>query len=111
MTLTCLAVRLSILSGIFPVFLVRNNDKRSKSLYVLLIGFTTSLILFQIRLKDYEKFQFVGAKDLTAMFEFYQTAIIERDIKLTKRLNPYVVTFDKWIAENKDAIEEALKES
>ena len=45
------------------------------------------------------------------MFEFYQTAIIERDIKLTKRLNPYVVTFDKWIAENKDAIEEALKES
>ncbi|KAK3097603.1 hypothetical protein FSP39_011329 [Pinctada imbricata] len=65
----------------------------------------------KIRLKDYEKFQFVGAKDITAMFEFYQTVIIPRDIKLTKRLNPSLLTFDKWMSENKEEIEDALKES
>lgn len=58
-----------------------------------------------------EKFQFPGAKDLAAMFEFYQTEQSLRDIKLTKRLNPHAMTFDRWLSDNKDRIEEALRES
>ncbi|XP_048780019.2 nmrA-like family domain-containing protein 1 isoform X3 [Ostrea edulis] len=65
----------------------------------------------KIRVKDMEKFQFPGAKDLAAMFEFYQTEQSLRDIKLTKRLNPHAMTFDRWLSDNKDRIEEALRES
>jgi hypothetical protein len=44
------------------------------------------------------------------MFEFYQKAQITRDIKLTKRLNPEYQTFEKWLEEEAESVENALKE-
>jgi len=68
-------------------------------------------LYFQMRVKDYEKFTFNGAKELAAMFEFYIKGAAVRDIKLTKKLNPHAKTLDKWLEENKDKIEEVIKES
>ncbi|XP_022288133.1 nmrA-like family domain-containing protein 1 isoform X5 [Crassostrea virginica] len=65
----------------------------------------------KIRVKDMEKFQFPGAKDLAAMFEFYQSGEAVRDIKLTRKLNPHAMTFDRWLSENRDKVEEALREA
>lgn len=65
----------------------------------------------QIRIKDMEKFQFPGSKDLAAMFEFYQSGQAVRDIKLTRKLNPHALTFDRWLSENRDKVEEALREA
>lgn len=64
----------------------------------------------KIRVKDFEKFDFPGAQELAAMFEFYQKAQIIRDIKLTKRLNPEYKTFDKWLDDEAESVENALKE-
>lgn len=65
----------------------------------------------KIRIKDMEKFQFPGSKDLAAMFEFYQSGQAVRDIKLTRKLNPHALTFDRWLSENRDKVEEALREA
>lgn len=65
----------------------------------------------KIRIKDMEKFQFPGSKDLAAMFEFYQSGEAVRDIKLTRKLNPHAMTFDRWLSENRDKVEEALREA
>jgi len=66
--------------------------------------------LFQIRVKDYEKFDFPGATELAAMFDFYQQALLERDIKMAKRLNPNLRTFDKWLDFYAEDVEKAIKE-
>lgn len=63
-----------------------------------------------IRVKDFEKFDFTGSKDLGAMFEFYQKGEVIRDIKLTKRINPHIRTFDKWLSREAKQVENALKE-
>ncbi|XP_045182550.1 nmrA-like family domain-containing protein 1 [Mercenaria mercenaria] len=64
----------------------------------------------KLRIKDFEQFDFPGSQELAAMFEFYQKAQITRDIKLTKRLNPEYKTFEKWLDEEMEAVENALKE-
>lgn len=74
-------------------------------------SFTFDFISLQIRIKDMEKFQFPGSKDLAAMFEFYQSGQAVRDIKLTRKLNPHALTFDRWLSENRDKVEEALREA
>lgn len=65
---------------------------------------------FQIRTKDFEQFDFPGAQELAAMFEFYQKAQIVRDIRLTKRLNPEYKTFEKWLDDEAETVENALKD-
>ena len=55
-------------------------------------------------------FNFPGAKELAAMFEFYQTGNVIRDIKQTKRVNPRVRTFDKWLHDEGEDLENSLKE-
>ncbi|XP_069107159.1 nmrA-like family domain-containing protein 1 isoform X3 [Argopecten irradians] len=65
----------------------------------------------KIKIRDYENFKFAGSKDLAAMFEFYRdgTSMV-RDIKATKKLNSRAKTLDKWMDENKDYIEGAIRE-
>lgn len=66
---------------------------------------------FQMRVKDYENFNFPGSKDVAAMFEFYQKELDERDLKLTRKLNPHIVHFDRWLHLNKDKIEAIIKDN
>ncbi|XP_021379319.1 nmrA-like family domain-containing protein 1 isoform X3 [Mizuhopecten yessoensis] len=63
----------------------------------------------KMKIRDYENFKFSGAKDLAAMFEFYKDGTCVRDIKLTKKLNSRIKSFDKWMDENKDYVEEAIR--
>ncbi|KAL3891748.1 hypothetical protein ACJMK2_003997 [Sinanodonta woodiana] len=62
----------------------------------------------KIRTKDYEKFNFPEARDLAAMFELYQKNLAHRDIKMTKKMNPRVRTFDKWLELKRYKLEEIL---
>ncbi|WAR17385.1 NMRL1-like protein [Mya arenaria] len=64
----------------------------------------------KIRIKDYEKFDFPGAHELAAMFEFYKNGQITRDIKMAKRLNSNLQSFDKWMDYEAETIENAIKE-
>lgn len=41
------------------------------------------------------------------MFEFYVRGKPDRDVKVTKKLNPDVQRFDVWVSENKDMLDEA----
>ncbi|KAL8572473.1 hypothetical protein ACOMHN_005619 [Nucella lapillus] len=63
----------------------------------------------KIRVKDYESFGFDGSKDIAAMFEFYQHGGLEpRDPKLTRKVQVSHVTFDRWVAENKQSLAENM---
>lgn len=67
--------------------------------------------ILQMRIKDYENFHFPGAKDVAAMFEFYQKELDQRDLKLTRKLNPHLSHFDRWLSTNKDKIETIIREN
>ncbi|KAJ1194816.1 hypothetical protein NDU88_004101 [Pleurodeles waltl] len=53
--------------------------------------------------ENYEKLGFPGAKELANMFRFFWTKI-DRDIELTRQLNPNVKSFDQFLSENKEAL-------
>lgn len=57
---------------------------------------------------DYRKFGFPGAEDLGNMFqfnsEFEQDCCDARNISETKSLNPDLLTFDRWLVQNKSRI-------
>lgn len=61
-------------------------------------------------MKDYESFGFVGASDIAAMFEFYQTGLESRDIKTTRKIQKSLLSFERWVSKNKDKLGEAMKE-
>ena len=63
----------------------------------------------QIRLKDYDKFDFHGAQELAAMFEFYVNGISVRDVKITKKLYPDLKSFDAWLEDNHGVIDDIIK--
>ncbi|XP_052097234.1 nmrA-like family domain-containing protein 1 isoform X1 [Mytilus californianus] len=63
----------------------------------------------KIRCKDFERFQFVGAKDLAVMFDFFTSPHCVRDYKLTKKLNSDIRSFDKWLYHSREIIDEELK--
>ncbi|KAL5013150.1 hypothetical protein ScPMuIL_007420 [Solemya velum] len=71
----------------------------------------TTFVDSKMRVKDYENFNFPGSKDVAAMFEFYQKELDERDLKLTRKLNPHIVHFDRWLHLNKDKIEAIIKDN
>ncbi|XP_025090113.1 nmrA-like family domain-containing protein 1 [Pomacea canaliculata] len=64
----------------------------------------------KIQVKDYESFGFVGASDIAAMFEFYQTGLESRDIKTTRKIQKSLLSFERWVSKNKDKLGEAMKE-
>ncbi|KAK7475908.1 hypothetical protein BaRGS_00032876 [Batillaria attramentaria] len=64
----------------------------------------------KIRVKDYEKFGFAGAADIAAMFAFYQSGQEPRDIKATRRVQGSLCSFDRWVADNKEKLTEAMTE-
>jgi uncharacterized protein YbjT (DUF2867 family) len=51
--------------------------------------------------QEYEKL-FKGADDIAAMFQFYSKGNPDRNIVLTKQLNPDTLTFAQWVEQNKD---------
>ena len=57
---------------------------------------------------DYRALGFPGADDLGNMFQFYrdfeQDCCDARSISETKSLNPELLTFDRWLAQNKSRI-------
>ena len=57
---------------------------------------------------DYRALGFPGADDLGNMFQFYcdfeQDCCDMRNISETKSLNPELLTFDRWLAQNKSRI-------
>lgn len=62
----------------------------------------------QVTPEAYRAFGFPGADDLGNMFqfntEFEQDCCDARSISETKKLNPELMTFDRWLAENKSRI-------
>ena len=52
----------------------------------------------------FEKFPFPGADDMAVMFDYFERFGLDRDIGLTKRLNPQTKGFEAWAKENKDII-------
>lgn len=57
----------------------------------------------------YRKFDFPGAEDLGNMFQFkadFEDYFCEaRDIELSRKLNPELLTFEEWLINNKERIE------
>ncbi|XP_039592673.1 nmrA-like family domain-containing protein 1 isoform X2 [Polypterus senegalus] len=53
----------------------------------------------EISPEEYEKLPFPGAQDLANMFRFYRMRP-ERDLNLTRRLNPVVLGFEEWLSRN-----------
>ena len=47
--------------------------------------------------------------EFAAMWEFYIKGKFTRDIALTKKLNPKIPDFEKWVIDNKEALEQALE--
>ena len=49
-----------------------------------------------------------GLEEFAHMFEYYQTGKMTRDLNLTKKLNPNTLTFNDWLAKNKESILKGL---
>lgn len=47
---------------------------------------------------------FPGAEENAVMFEFYIKGNPERDVALTRKLNPAAPTFEQWVEKHKDAL-------
>ena len=58
----------------------------------------------EVDVEVYEKFPFPMAADLAAMYDFYARGNPGRDIVLTKKLNPKVLTFEEWATKNKNKL-------
>ena len=54
-----------------------------------------------IPLEVFEKLPFPGAAYMAAMYDFYERGNPDRDIELTKRLNPKARDFETWVHDNK----------
>ena len=54
-----------------------------------------------------QDYGFPGAEEMAAMFKLYQKGI-ERDIELTKTLNPKAKTWEKFVVEHKANLETLL---
>ncbi|CAH3027862.1 unnamed protein product [Porites evermanni] len=62
----------------------------------------------QITLDQYRALGFPGAVELGNMFEFYKRGNPERDIALTKKLNPGLQEFKEWVQENKEMLSKSF---
>lgn len=62
----------------------------------------------QVPPEVFAKFPFPGADDIAAMFQFFNSGKMERDITLTRRLNPKTQDFEQYATENKEKFEKVL---
>ena len=53
---------------------------------------------------------FDGAEEIANMFAFYIRGRPDRDMKLTKKLNPGVQRFEMWVEENKEMLAKSFKD-
>ena len=81
-------------------------EKLTQSEYMALMNQSLEPKVFfdgQMTVEKFLKFGFPGVEDLAAMFEYYQTNKMERDIELTKTLNKNLMSFSDWLVNNKDS--------
>ena len=62
----------------------------------------------QVSPEDFSKFPFPEADDYAAMFQFFGSGKMERDVTLTQRLNPKTQDFEQYAAANKEKFEKLL---
>ena len=71
-------------------------------------AFGQEVVYKPIPVETYRSLGFPGADDLGNMFQFYadfeQDCCDVRGISETKSLNPELLTFDRWLSQNKDRI-------
>lgn len=65
--------------------------------------------LLQTTLEEFAKLEISGAVEWANMFELYRSGKCERDIEMTRKLNPAISPFEQWIDNNRENIEAALK--
>ena len=56
----------------------------------------------KMSLEKHLTFGYPGVGDIVAMLEYYHLNKMERDIALTKKLNPALLDFNDWLVKNKD---------
>ena len=61
--------------------------------------------IIQMTLEEYAALEFPGVEEMSVMFEFLVSGGAERDVELTKKLNPDMPTFEQWAEKNKEAIQ------
>ena len=92
--------------------LVAKSSENTFSLTYLKPIRKTLLVSFlkdsQITLDQYRALGFPGAVELGNMFEFYKRGNPDRDIVLTKKLNPGLQEFKEWVQENKEMLSKSF---
>ena len=81
-------------------------EKLTQSEYMALMNKSLEPKVFfdgQLTVEKFLKFGFPGVEDLAAMFEYFQSNKMERDIDLTKKLNKNLLSFSDWLVKNKDS--------
>ena len=63
----------------------------------------------QITFDQYRALGFDGAVEIGNMFEFYKRGNPDRNIELTRKLNPGLQRFDVWVQENKEMLVQSFK--
>lgn len=63
----------------------------------------------QITFDQYRALGFDGAVEIGNMFEFYKRGNPDRNIELTRKLNPGLQRFDVWVQENKEKLVQSFK--
>ena len=63
-----------------------------------------------LTLEKFRSIGFPGCEEMAAMFEFIKTGKFERDIELTKKLNPKALNFNDWVIKNKTRFLERFAE-
>lgn len=81
-----------------------SGDKLTMDQYAAIISKVTGKTLKynQVPPKVFATFPFPGADDLATMFQFFVSGKMERDVEVTRALNPDIITFEKWAKKNKD---------
>ncbi|XP_072015171.1 nmrA-like family domain-containing protein 1 [Amphiura filiformis] len=63
----------------------------------------------EITAEQFSQFPFPAAADLGAMCQFLQLGVMERDLELTKQLDPSTLNFEDWVKANIDALNAAYQ--
>ena len=56
--------------------------------------------------EQFKTFKFPGVQDIINMFDYFNLEAMERDLALTKKLNPNVASFSDWVKKNRTSIRE-----
>jgi len=63
----------------------------------------------KITTEEFAGLDIPAASQLAAMFEFYQSGKVERDIETTRKLNPEISSFEQWVDSHKDELEKVME--